>query len=110
MVDEATEVEEYTVNLTPHDRVFCRYVWNQQKMLIDFCLEQQACFTSGRWSPIRRFDTAHGVVHADNYVKGGKKARKETICDLEQIEQGCEIAEVSLYDKWEVNKRRYLRG
>jgi hypothetical protein len=107
--EEDGEVEVFHVPLTDEDRIVVRLVTGLRSQLLDFALTQQVR-DGGQWYDVVRYDCAHDEVHVDRFRKGRRGSVKKSVCGLDQIEDGYEIANNAIFDGWEENRRRYFNG
>lgn len=93
----------------PEDRIMIRRETGTLRQLVDFAIQQETK-VDGVWLPIRRYDCCHDMVHLDRFNKDGSREPAQRICGLDEIETGYEVAEEAIYDRWEAEKERFLRG
>ena len=68
---------------------------------------QYESFLNNKWTPIVRYDCAHGFFHRDLlYPKGEKE--KQTI-SISALEDALNYAEQDIKDRWEFYKERYIK-
>lgn len=68
---------------------------------------QYESFLNNKWTPIVRYDCAHGFFHRDLlYPKGEKE--KQTI-SISVLEDALNYAEQDIKDRWEFYKERYIK-
>jgi hypothetical protein len=65
------------------------------------------------WMQVVRVDCAHDQVHIHRYVDPEKEVSKErfrSITCQEDVVAGYEYAETVIFEKWEMNRRRWEHG
>jgi len=105
--DTWEEVDVY--DFSPEDRIVLRKETGSVRQLVDFAIQQETK-VEGVWKPVRRYDCCHDMVHLDRFNKDGSRERAQKICGLDEIQNGYLIAESAIYDRWETEKERFLRG
>ncbi len=60
------------------------------------------------WTPIVRYDLAHGFFHRDVMKPGGGK--EKTVIEIAGLKEASIFAEQDIKDKWEFYKQRYLKS
>ncbi len=74
--------------------------------VIDIVVQYES-FINGKWTPIVRYDCAHGYFHRDIlYPKNEKE--KQTI-NITSLGDALNYAEQDIKDRWEFYKDRYLK-
>ena len=74
--------------------------------LIDVVYQYEALIDAN-WTPIVRYDCAHGFFHRDVLKPNGDKEKQEII--LENLKSASKYAEQDLKDRWEWYKERYVK-
>ena len=109
-VYEDTRAETYVVDLSQDDRIIVRDVRGSIGQVVDFVLTQEVLI-DGEWHVVVRYDCAHGSVHVHRFKRGRRAPMvKKEICALDDIDEGYALAERTLFDGWEENRRRYFDG
>ncbi|MEP7170499.1 MAG: hypothetical protein ABI855_14110 [Bacteroidota bacterium] len=67
---------------------------------------QYESFLNEKWTPIIRYDCAHGFFHRDVIFQ--KEKEKQAIA-ITSLEDAFNYAEQDLKDRWEFYKDRYLK-
>ena len=68
---------------------------------------QLEVFIDGKWRPVIRYDSAHGISHVDLYRQSGE-TRKE-ILPL-SFADALTLADDDVRERWEECRARYLAG
>jgi hypothetical protein len=68
---------------------------------------QYETFIANEWTPIVRYDCAHGFFHRDILLPNGDK-EKQTI-EIETLKRASQYAEQDLKDRWEWYRERYIK-
>ena len=68
---------------------------------------QYESFINNVWTPIVRYDCAHGFFHKDVLFPKGVKEKTEMTFD--SLKSASQYAEQDLKDRWEWYKERYLK-
>ena len=93
---EGTETERLRIRIkTEHGKV------------IDIVIQYET-FLNNRWTPIVRYDCAHGFFHRDLLFPKGVK-EKQTIAITSSLSDALNYAEQDIKDRWELYKERYLK-
>ena len=77
-----------------------------QGTVVAFVVQLEVC-VEGKWRPVVRYDTAHGVSHIDWYRLSGD-SRKELLSL--SFADALTVADQDVQDRWEEYRDRYLRG
>ena len=75
--------------------------------VVDMVVQYES-FIDGKWTPIVRYDYAHGFFHRDVLSRSGDK-EKEVIA-IEKLEDALPYAQQDIKDRWEWYKERYVKG
>jgi hypothetical protein len=75
--------------------------------VVDMVVQYESV-VDGKWTPIARYDCAHGFLHRDVMFRNGDK-RKEVIA-IERLEDALAYAQQDFKDHWQSYKDRYLKG
>jgi len=59
------------------------------------------------WTPIVRYDLAHGFFHRDVLYPNGDKDKQ--VIDIDNLKLATFYAEQDLKDRWEFYKERYIK-
>ena len=59
------------------------------------------------WTPIVRYDCAHGFFHRDILKPNGEKEKNEIVID--NLKSASKYAQQDLKDRWEWYKERYVK-
>ena len=96
---------ETILNKSGNDRLRVR-LKTQGKELIDVVYQYES-FIDNFWTPVVRYDCAHGFFHKDVlYPKGVKEKTEMTFDSLKTASQ---YAAQDLKDRWEWYKERYIK-
>ena len=79
---------------------------------MDFSLQQEILY-GGKWLPVVRYDShrARGFVHVHLFTCTSEEPISvKKVAELDQMEEGCNIAQQGIYDAWAENRRRFLEG
>lgn len=68
---------------------------------------QYESYLNNKWTPIVRYDCAHGFFHRDLLFPKGEK-EKQTI-SISALEDALNYAEQDIKDRWEFYKERYIK-
>lgn len=68
---------------------------------------QYESFINNKWTPIVRYDCAHGFLHRDVLYPDGQK-EKQAI-NITNLGDALNYAEQDIKDRWEFYKERYLK-
>ena len=74
--------------------------------VIDMVVQYES-FLNDKWTPIVRYDCAHGFFHRDLLYSSGEK-EKQTI-NISSLEDALNYGEQDIKDRWEFYKERYLK-
>ena len=77
-----------------------------QGKLVDIVFQYES-FIAKKWTPIVRYDLAHGFFHRDIMKLNGEK--EKTVIQIVGLEEAAIFAEQDIKDKWEFYKQRYLK-
>jgi hypothetical protein len=66
---------------------------------------QLECLFSGKWTPVIRYDTAHGFAHRDKMYAG--KEIEKTEIHVRSFKEGLNFAMDDLETNWREYRRRY---
>jgi hypothetical protein len=75
--------------------------------LIDIVFQYESLIIR-KWTPIIRYDLAHGFFHRDVMKAGGEK--EKTVIEIAGLSEASIFAEQDIKDKWEFYKQRYLKS
>ncbi len=93
------------LDVAEHEKLRLRIKTNAGKVA-DVVVQYES-FINGKWTPIVRYDCAHGFFHRDIlYPKNEKE--KQTI-NISSLEDALNYAEQDIKDRWEFYKERYLK-
>ena len=59
------------------------------------------------WTPIVRYDCAHGFFHRDVLLPSGDKEKQ--IVEIDTLKRASQYAEQDLKDRWEWYRERYIK-
>lgn len=74
-----------------------------------FSIVQQV-WHDDEWSTVIRADTCHSEAHVHRLNRAGKETRRQSLCDLaniEDVENGFDHASDLITEEWEENERRW---
>ncbi len=74
--------------------------------LIDIVFQYESLIEK-KWTPIVRYDLAHGFFHRDVLKPGEEK--EKTVIEITGLREASIFAEQDIKDKWEFYKLRYLK-
>lgn len=74
--------------------------------VIDMVVQYES-FIHNKWTPILRYDCAHGFFHRD--VLFPKNEKEKQIIPIASLEDALFYAEQDIKDRWEFYKDRYLK-
>jgi hypothetical protein len=60
-----------------------------------------------KWTPIIRYDCAHGFFHRDELYSKGLKEKQ--VISITSLKDAVSYAEQDIKDRWEFYKERYLK-
>ena len=75
-------------------------------VLQDVMFQYETLITD-KWTPIVRYDCAHGFFHRDIMLPNGDK-EKQTI-EIDTLKTASQYAEQDLKDRWEWYRERYIK-
>lgn len=64
-------------------------------------------FIEAKWTPIVRYDCAHGFFHRDVLMPNGDKEKRSI--EIDSLKSASNYAEQDLKDRWEWYKERYIK-
>jgi len=100
--------KEFFQWLSGTDRLRARFETVKGKVTV--LVVQYEAFIDDRWEQIIRYDTAHGYLHKDLYVRGRKeKIRKEQV-PIADLNQGLTQAIEDLKGHWESYRKQFMKG
>jgi hypothetical protein len=88
-----------------HDRLRVRLKVEKGK-LIDVVYQYEALIENN-WTPIVRYDFAHGFFHRDIMKPNGDKEKQEIV--IENLKSASKYAEQDLKDRWEWYRERFIK-
>lgn len=91
---------------SPVDRIRCAFETKNGKVT-RLKVVQYETYRHGEWTPVVRYDTAHGFFHRDVYVFGGKKHFKENISSP-SLEAALNFAIDDIHLNWRKHKSTFL--
>lgn len=101
-------IKEFFQWLSGTDRLRIRF--ETERGRVTMLVVQYETLISNKWEPIMRYDTAHGYLHKDLYVRGKKeKIRKERV-PIADLNQGLTQAIEDLKKHWESYKKQFMKG
>lgn len=74
--------------------------------LIDVVYQYEALIENN-WTPIVRYDFAHGFFHRDIMKPNGDKEKQEIV--IENLKSASKYAEQDLKDRWEWYRERFIK-
>ena len=100
------EIEFETIlDKNGHERLWVRLKIEKGE-LIDVVYQYETLIENN-WTPIVRYDCAHGFFHRDVLKPNGDTEKKEIVID--NLKSASKYAEQDLKDRWEWYKERYLK-
>ena len=88
-----------------HDRLRVRLKVEKGELLD--VVYQYETLINEKWTPIVRYDCAHGFFHRDILKPDGDKEKQEITID--NLKSASKYAEQDLKDRWEWYKERFLK-
>lgn len=76
------------------------------KSIVEFCVQLEVQIPSGNWTPIVRYDTAHGFAHRDWLHADGSCDKIPLL--VEDYGQALNYAEGDIKLNWPLYRDRYL--
>lgn len=95
---------EYTIRLSPTDRY--RHLHVRVKDRVVFFRVQMEALVENKWSPIVRYDNAHGFAHRDLMNRKGEAIK--TPLFNQDLNDALTFAENDLKTNWRYYKQRFL--
>ncbi len=96
----------YVIDLTLDGRNRYRHYHGlDKKRIVEFSIQYEA-YIDGRWHPIVRYDSAHGLAHRDLLHPTGRKTK--TSFQNWDYSQVLTFGERDLKQNWGAYKQRYL--
>ncbi len=92
--------------VTDQDRIRVRFKKNRGK-ITDFVVQYEMLVT-GQWTPVIRYDTAHGQPHTDVIGPDGKKEKR--LLHFPNFNDAFSYAEEDIRTNWERYRQKYFRG
>jgi hypothetical protein len=74
--------------------------------VVDIVVQYES-FVNGKWTPIVRYDCAHGFFHRDLLYP--KDEKEKQIVNITSLENALNYAEQDIKDRWEFYKERYRK-
>jgi len=74
--------------------------------LVDIVFQYES-FIATKWTPIVRYDLAHGFFHRDVMKLNGEK--EKTVIEIAGLQEAAIFAEQDIKGKWEFYKQQYLK-
>ena len=74
--------------------------------VIDMVVQYETLINN-KWTPIVRYDCAHGFFHRDILFPKGEKEKQ--VIAINSLEDALNYAEQDIKDRWEFYKERYLK-
>jgi len=74
--------------------------------VVDIVVQYES-FINGKWTPIVRYDCAHGFFHRDLLYP--KEQKEKQSINITPLESALTYAEQDIKDRWEFYKERYLK-
>jgi len=68
---------------------------------------QLEVFIDGRWSPVVRYDSAHGYSHVDRFNRSGGSRKERLSCSFAEA---LTTADEDILENWEAYRNRLLEG
>jgi len=88
-----------------HERMRMRISVEKGKV-VDIVVQYET-FINSKWTPVIRYDCAHGFFHRDVLSHKGE-TEKQTI-SIENLEHALQYAEQDIKDRWKFYKHRYTK-
>jgi len=70
-------------------------------------MDQFESLINTKWTPIVRYDCAHGFFHRDILLPNGDKVKQNV--EMDSLKNASKYAEQDLKDRWEWYKERYIK-
>ena len=96
---------EFVIDLGPADRLREHHT-RRRGRIISFVVQYET-LRKGKWSPIVRYDSAHGFAHRDPYDIKGRVVK--TPLFIRNYNQALTFAELDLKANWQLYRERFLR-
>ena len=101
------KIKEFEIDLDKFGNERLRvYLKTQKQELIDVVYQYES-FINNSWTPIIRYDCAHGFFHKDVLYPKGEKEKLEMTFD--SLKSASQYAAQDIKDRWEWYKERYLK-
>ncbi|MCI0494188.1 hypothetical protein L0Z72_04205 [candidate division KSB1 bacterium] len=97
--------KEYVILLGENARK--RHFHQTEKGNIVYFVVQLEILFENKWTPVIRYDCAHGISHIDKYNNKGKQIKE--IIDL-PFNEALTFADEDINTNWENYKNKFLRG
>lgn len=113
---EECEDKTWPVGLDPYNELRARFVLWQERLIVDFAINQVTLIEDG-WSDVARIDCFHGVIHRHQFQRGSTAtiARVEFV-KIPTDESGWAFVDSwydqalkMMEDEWEQTLRRWNR-
>ena len=92
---DATELEKLRLRIKTHNG-----------KVVDIVVQYES-FINGKWTPIVRYDCAHGFFHRDLLYP--KEQKEKQSINITSLENALNYAEQDIKDRWGFYKERYLK-
>ena len=102
MVQERT----FIAMLTPNDRYRHNHV-RVKRVVVRFVVQYETKI-EGKWLPVVRYDTRHGLAHRDVLDKRGNK--EKTPIFVNDFNEALTFAEYDIRSNWRLYKQRFAKG
>ena len=101
-------IKEFTKSLNDDDNERLRVRLSIKKGELNNLVFQYESLIAKKWTPIVRYDLAHGFFHRDVMKPNGEK--EKTVIEIAGLREASIFAEQDIKDKWEFYKQRYLKS
>jgi hypothetical protein len=100
--------KEYSRSLdsSNQNRARVKYVIDRGN-LVDVMYQYEALI-NGRWTPIVRFDCAHGFFHKDTLYPNGDKVKQKI--GISSLDAAAEYAKQDIKMRWQWYRERYIKN
>lgn len=81
-------------------------IMTKKGQVMDIVVQYES-YIGNQWSPIIRYDCAHGFFHRDILTPQGEQEKQ--VIAIENLNDALLYAEQDLKDRWQHYKRRYVK-
>ena len=84
-----------------------RFSLDIDKGIVKNVMVQYESLINDTWTPIVRYDCAHGIFHRDIMYPDGRKEKQAIV--IRSLEDAVLYAEQDIIDHWKIYKQHYIR-